>query len=124
VVSRAAAAAGQDLAMDDNQWRQDTTTTAAWLDDIAQEVAYPQVLWPQLSIPLDPRRSVGDVVSVFDARHMDVAHPVQVVGTSFDLKAEGDMHRSALTVRSAYAPTGLIVGVMSLPVGSAQTVKV
>jgi hypothetical protein len=124
VLTRAAAAAGQDLTMDDNQWRQDTSATAAWLDDIAQEVAYPQVLWPALNIPMDPRRSVGDVVAIQDARHMDVAHPVQIVGTNFDLPAEGDMHKTSLTIRSAYAPTGLIVGVMSLPVGTSLLVKV
>jgi hypothetical protein len=116
-LTRAAGATGSDFPMEDNSWRQDTTSTAVWLDDIAQEVAYPQVVWSGLQGVMDPRRSIGDVLSLNDGRHMDVTHPAQIVGTNFNLPAEG-LHTLDYTVRTAYPPTGLIVGVSSMTVGS------
>jgi hypothetical protein len=116
-LTRSAGSTGSDLPLEDNPWRQDATAAAAWLDDIAQEVAYPQVVWSGLQGVVDPRRSIGDVLALNDGRHMDVTHPAQIVGTNFNLPA-GGLHTLDYTVRTAYPPTGLIVGVSSMTVGS------
>jgi hypothetical protein len=105
ITANAGALIGQDLALGDNPWRQDATTAAAWLDDIAGELGLPQVMWPSVTILADPRRSIGDVLSMDDDRLMDVTHPVQIVGTNYNLPAEG-RHEVTLTVRGAYRPTG------------------
>jgi hypothetical protein len=101
---------GGDLILDDNVWRQDADYALPYVQDIAPEVALPQVMWPSFEIPVDPRLTIGDVISVQDTRYMDVAHPVQIVGISWDLPS-GGMHTMTLTVRTAYPVTGWVLDV-------------
>jgi hypothetical protein len=110
VATGASITTGGDVDLGDNPWRQMPLYALEHLSDIAGELAGPQVMWPSIQIPLDPRLTLGDVISVQDARHMDVAMAVQIVGISWDMPSEG-MHTMTLTVRSAYRVTGWVMDV-------------
>jgi hypothetical protein len=99
-----------DLVLEDNPWRQDQTQTQAWVSSVASDVAMPQMVWPSVSIPVDPRLQLGTCITLADVTYMDVTHPVQIVGIAYNLPAE-EMHRMELTVRSVYSPTGPLIGV-------------
>jgi hypothetical protein len=104
------AAQGDDLVIDATNWRQDPDQANLWANSIAADTAQPLLEWASLTIPLDPRLSLGDVLNVMDSRFMDVFHPLQIVGISYDMPSK-DKHTMTLQVRGAYAPTGWVLGV-------------
>jgi hypothetical protein len=101
---------GGSVSVDDSQWRQDVTAAQAMIDDIAHDLAMPLIVFDSVEIGVDPRRALGDVVTVQDTRSMATAQPVQIVGINHQLPAAG-RHTTTLTVRACYPPTGWILGV-------------